>query len=111
MRSGFEEDRVRELCRQVVVRSTDFAAGGNHMQLEDGRVPAGGLADIGAPTLVIHGTADPLFPVAHGEALARSIPGARLLTLDGVGHEAPPPSTWDQVVPALLEHTSAGPST
>jgi pimeloyl-ACP methyl ester carboxylesterase len=44
------------------------------------------LAGIGAPTLVIHGTADRLMDSVNGELLARLIPGARLELLDGAGH-------------------------
>jgi pimeloyl-ACP methyl ester carboxylesterase len=59
-----------------------------------------------APTLVIHGAEDPLFPPGHAFALAREIAGAELLLLEGVGHQAPPRSTWDLVVPAILRHTA-----
>jgi hypothetical protein len=38
----------------------------------------------------------------HAEALAREIPGARLLALKGLGHQAPPPQDWDTVIPAIL---------
>jgi pimeloyl-ACP methyl ester carboxylesterase len=55
---------------------------------------------------VVHGTHDPLFPHQHGRALAAEIPGARLLTLEGAGHELPR-ATWDLVVPAILEHTAS----
>jgi pimeloyl-ACP methyl ester carboxylesterase len=65
------------------------------------------MADIGAPTLVLHGTDDPMFPLAHGEALAAEIPGATLLPLDGMGHEVPPPQLWDVVVPAIVRHTGS----
>lgn len=106
MRAGFEESRVRATATQVVERSTDIAAMHNHAVLDPGPAPAGSLADIAAPTLVVHGTADPLFPMPHGEALARAIPRAALLALDGVGHEPPPPPHWDVFVQALLEHTS-----
>ena len=41
-------------------------------------MPRGPLSTIAVPTLVIHGTEDPMFPFEHGEALAREIPGARL---------------------------------
>jgi pimeloyl-ACP methyl ester carboxylesterase len=41
----------------------------------------GRLDEIAAPTLVIHGTADPLFPYGHAQALARGIPRAELLPL------------------------------
>lgn len=108
MRAGFDDARVRDVCRRVVQRSTDLAAGANHGRLDAGPDPAGTLADIGAPTLVVHGTADPLFPLAHGKALAREIPQATLLALDGVGHEHPPPSDWPAVIARLLEHTARG---
>jgi pimeloyl-ACP methyl ester carboxylesterase len=62
----------------------------------------GGLA---VPTLVVHGTLDPLHPLEHGVALAAEIPGARLLRLPGVGHELPH-RCWDTVIPALVHHTA-----
>ena len=62
------------------------------------------LGEIDCPALVIHGAVDPILPLAHGVALAADIPGARLLTLDGVGHELPM-VTWDGVLAALLDHT------
>ena len=40
------------------------------------------LAELAMPALVVHGRRDPFFPVGNGEALARQIPGARLLVLD-----------------------------
>ncbi|SUP14263.1 alpha/beta fold hydrolase [Tsukamurella pulmonis] len=57
---------------------------------------------------MIHSADDPLFPLAHGEALARMIPGGRLLVLHGPGHEIPPPSTWDAVISALRAHALHG---
>jgi pimeloyl-ACP methyl ester carboxylesterase len=57
------------------------------------------------PVLVIHGTEDPMLPYEHGVALARAIPGARLVTLEETGHEVPR-RTWDVVVPAILELTA-----
>lgn len=106
MRAGFDETRVRALAGQVVDRTRDMAAMTNHELLEPGRDLDGSLADIAAPTLVVHGTADPLFPPAHGEALTEAIPNAALLTLPGVGHEHPPPAEWDRVVTALRRITS-----
>jgi hypothetical protein len=49
-----------------------------------------------------------MFPLAHGEALAREIPNARLLPLQGMGHGYPPEWSWAVFVPALLEHTTSG---
>ena len=47
------------------------------------------LKTIAAPTLVIHGEADPLVPLAGGKDTAASIPGARLMTIPGMGHDLP----------------------
>ncbi|QNO28628.1 alpha/beta fold hydrolase [Sphingopyxis sp. OPL5] len=47
------------------------------------------LKTIAAPTLVIHGEADPLVPLAGGKDTAASIPGARLMTIPGIGHDLP----------------------
>jgi proline iminopeptidase len=48
------------------------------------------LPQIAAPTLVIHGDADPLVPVKHGEDTAAKIPGAQLRVIKGMGHDLPP---------------------
>jgi hypothetical protein len=67
------------------------------------------LGELGAPTLIVHGTEDPLFPYGNALALEREIPGARLLALEWVGHEMSPRALWDVVVPAILRHTSSAP--
>ncbi len=48
------------------------------------------LAAITAPTLVIHGAADPLIPLAGGEDTAANIKGAELKVIEGMGHDIPP---------------------
>ena len=63
------------------------------------------LKEIQAPTLVVHGTDDPVLPHAHGVALSKEIPGARLLTIEGMGHEIPR-GAWPRIVGAILEHTA-----
>jgi len=65
------------------------------------------LRHITAPTLVIHGKADPLLPYACGEDTARRIPRARLMGVEGMGHDLPPPvvqSITDALIPFLHEH-------
>jgi len=57
-----------------------------------------------APTLVIHGTNDPLVRFAAAPDLVRAIPGAKLLAIDGMGHTLPRP-VWPQIVDAIAEHT------
>jgi proline iminopeptidase len=60
------------------------------------------LPQITAPTLVIHGDADPLVPVAHGEDTAAKIPGATLKVIRGMGHDLPP-----ALLPELTEMIAA----
>lgn len=56
-----------------------------------------------APTLVIHGTVDPLVRPEGGKDTAASIPGARLLMIDGMGH-AMPTRMWPQIIGAIQTH-------
>jgi pimeloyl-ACP methyl ester carboxylesterase len=104
---AFDADEVRALATVVVDRTRDLEASmTNHWLLTGGGDPLRPrLGEIRAPTLVIHGTADPMFPLPHGEALAREVPGARLVTIAGMGHGYPPRAVWDQVIPELLRHT------
>jgi pimeloyl-ACP methyl ester carboxylesterase len=103
----FDEAHVRALVGRIVDRTSDMAASmTNHALAEEGELACGRLDQIAAPTLVIHGTADPLFPYGHGEALAREIPHAQLLPLPGVGHQVPPQACWTPVITAMLQHTS-----
>ena len=103
----FDEAHVRALVERIVDRTNDMAASAvNHARAEEGELVRGRLAEIAAPALVIHGTADPMFPYGHGEALARGIPHAELLPLEGVGHQVPPRAWWTPVIAAMLRHTS-----
>jgi pimeloyl-ACP methyl ester carboxylesterase len=100
----FDEAAARELARRDVERARSFAAAQNHDVLPDeerSRVP---LSSITVPTLVIHGTADPMFPLGHGEALAEEVPKAQLVALEGAGHGLDR-ADWDAVAPAILQHT------
>ncbi len=63
------------------------------------------LREITAPTLVVHGAADPFFPVGNAKALAEEIPGATLLVVDGVGAELPS-RAHAEVATAVLAHTA-----
>lgn len=103
----FDEDSTRALMQRVVDRATDIRAGATKpYEVDPGPPWRRRLGDIAVPTLVVHGRQDPMFPPAHGRALAAEIPGAELLLLDGMGHEHLPPGTWDVVVPAILRHTA-----
>jgi pimeloyl-ACP methyl ester carboxylesterase len=64
------------------------------------------LRNLDTPTLVIHGTADRLVSPSGGRATARAIPGARLLSIEGMGHDLPR-VIWPQLIDAIAEHASA----
>jgi pimeloyl-ACP methyl ester carboxylesterase len=100
----FDETAARDLAEREVERARDFAAAQNHDLLREAKSTAEPLSAIGSPTLVIHGTADPMFPIGHGEALTDEIPGAKLLRLDRAGHGVER-ADWEIVAGAILEHT------
>jgi pimeloyl-ACP methyl ester carboxylesterase len=66
------------------------------------------LAELDIPTLVIHGTADTLVQQSGGERTAEVIPDAKLLVIEGMGHDLAPP-LWPQIVEALATHATAHP--
>ena len=101
----FDEAAQRDLVRRDIARALDVASLQNHDVLAHGDRSRPGLSTITAPTLVIHGTADPMFPLAHGEALAEEIPDATLLTLDRAGHGVDR-ADWDTLVHAIVHHTT-----
>jgi pimeloyl-ACP methyl ester carboxylesterase len=103
---AFDDTAVRELVRRDAGRARDYATIQNHDLMAegaDGEYPP--ASSIKAPTLVAHGTADPMFPIEHGEALADQIPGARLLRLEGAGHGVFR-EDWEVLAEAILAHTS-----
>ena len=62
------------------------------------------LKQVRIPTLVIHGAVDPLVTPSGGQATAEAIPGAKLLVIEGMGHDLPPEVT-PQVVEAIVANT------
>ncbi|WP_247636602.1 alpha/beta hydrolase [Methylobacterium sp. 37f] len=87
----FDEGGCRALLQEEVRRGR--APGGFGRQVAAVGVAGdrrSRLAAITAPTLVIHGTDDPLFPPACGEDTAASIPNAEMMLIPGMGHDLPP---------------------
>jgi pimeloyl-ACP methyl ester carboxylesterase len=100
----FDAAAVKGLVAQDIDRARDIRSIQNHDLLGDEDRHRGPLSSITAPTLVIHGGADPLFPPAHGMALAEEIPGARFQQLDAAGHGLQR-ADWQIVARSVLEHT------
>ncbi len=100
----FEEEHTRAFLGRVYDRSTNMASGMNHFLAPGAGEASTDPAALTVPTLVMHGTEDPLFPYEHGIALAKAIPGSRLVPLERTGHEIPEVA-WDVAIPEILRHT------
>jgi pimeloyl-ACP methyl ester carboxylesterase len=105
-RRPFDDAAARDLVRRDMERARSYASIQNH-ELVAGAVPGRPLSAVAAPTLVVHGTVDPMFPPEHGEALAGAIPGARLLLLDDAGHGVER-ADWETLAGAIAGHTAGG---
>jgi pimeloyl-ACP methyl ester carboxylesterase len=101
---AFEDAPIRAIATRELHRSASLPSMFNHALLTGGERWYGRLGEIAAPTLVIHGTDDPVLPYPHGIALTNAIPGARLLTLPGTGHELHS-ADWETIAQAILTHT------
>jgi pimeloyl-ACP methyl ester carboxylesterase len=99
-----DDAHLRRLAERSFDRTHDMAATqANHHRCARTPPPRPGLGTITAPTLILHGDLDPLVPAAHAQALAVEIPGARLVRLEGVGHEFPPQAVWSQVIDEIRQ--------
>jgi pimeloyl-ACP methyl ester carboxylesterase len=107
--TGFDRDEqyIRERAARSFDRGFDIRAGGRQL----GAILASGdrtkaLKSIRAPTLVIHGTVDKMIRPSGGRATARAIPGARLMMIEGMGHDLPR-GAWPHIIDAIAEHARA----
>jgi pimeloyl-ACP methyl ester carboxylesterase len=96
-RHPFDETLIRSIAQEEFHRSTCLVCMYNHALLTGGEWAMGQLGQIKAPTLILHGTDDPVLPFPHAEYLARVIPGAKLVALKGAGHELHP-RDWDLMI-------------
>jgi pimeloyl-ACP methyl ester carboxylesterase len=102
----FDEDFHKALFGQAYDRS--LCPEGSLRQLlaiavQEDRTSTLGVLKI--PTLIIHGDADPLVPLAGGQATADAIPGAKLMVIKGMGHATPNMDAyWDRIKDAIIEH-------
>jgi pimeloyl-ACP methyl ester carboxylesterase len=105
---GFDHDDegLRELLGRMYDRGHDAHATGRQLAaiLASGNRTAE-LRHITAPTLVIHGTADRLVAPSGGRATARAIPGAKLMMIEGMGHDLPR-GAWPQMIDAIVENAA-----
>jgi pimeloyl-ACP methyl ester carboxylesterase len=105
---GFErdEDEMREMLGRAYDRGIDPAGSGRQLAaiLADAdRAPK--LRRLDLPAVVIHGTADRLVHPSGGRATARAIPGAKLVTIHGMGHDLPR-GAWPRIIDAVAENAA-----
>jgi len=99
----FDLQRIEDLAGRAYDRSYDPAGGSRQFAAVLGSPDRTGLLrDVAVPALVLHGEADPLITVSGGAATAAAIPGARLVTFPGMGHDLPE-ALW----PRFVEEISA----
>jgi pimeloyl-ACP methyl ester carboxylesterase len=100
-------DQLRRRVEQLTARS-DYPQG--MLRQFDAILGTGTLLRftrrISAPTVVIHGSQDPMVRPRNGRNVARVIDGARYVVVDGMGHDLPEP-VWRPVVEALTENMAA----
>src|SRR5437764_14146600 len=106
---GFQErgaDVLDRLVERAIERPTPLAV--IMLQMQAIATRTGSPADIAAPTLGVHGSDDPLLPVANGRRLRELIPEVRYVELPGVGHLVPweEPSRTSAAMRAFLTRTS-----
>ncbi len=101
-----EPEEIREMARLSYDRDHDPAGPGRQLAaiLASGDRTAE-LREIVAPTLVVHGTADPLVRPSGGRATARAINGSKLLKIAGMGHDLPR-AIWTQLIDAIAENAA-----
>jgi pimeloyl-ACP methyl ester carboxylesterase len=103
-----DEERIRRTARRCIERGLNPKG----FLRQWGAIMASGdrtarLATIRVPTLVLHGTIDPLVPPAGGRATAKAIPGARLATIENMGHDLPE-GAWPRIVSEIRRIAESG---
>jgi len=102
----FDEQGQRELQARFVDRAENLDAMWNHLTATAASPDrTDRLASLTVPTLVVHGTLDPVIPVAHAHATAAAIPGSKLLVIEGLGHEYDARALVP-VADAIIRHTA-----
>lgn len=113
--AAFDEDYWLDLIEAAMTREEandeakhlQFANHSNHSkaQMATKEPNLETLKLITVPTLVIHGTEDPIFPPAHARAVSEVVPDAEILLIEKMGH-ALNPVFFDRIIDTIVEHTA-----
>ncbi|EHA9309863.1 alpha/beta hydrolase [Escherichia coli] len=102
----FNEEKIRKLAGKDFDRASNMESMENHEYVKGWGLYLSRTHEINVPTLVIHGTDDPIIPHEHGAHLSKIISNAVLVTLDGAGHELHY-DDWDEIINALSKHAAS----
>jgi pimeloyl-ACP methyl ester carboxylesterase len=101
-----DEDDLRDIAGRSYDRGRNPAGSGRQLAA----IIASGdrtsrLGSVNVPTVVIHGTKDRLVSPSGGRATAKAIPGARLVKIEGMGHDLPR-AAWPRIIGAIAENAA-----
>ncbi len=102
---AFDAEKIQNIAELNFDRTPNILTTFNHTTLGGGERWLGRLNEIAVPTLIIHGTEDPVLPYVHGLALKDAIRGSKMLTLEGTGHELHH-EDWPRIIRAIKGQTS-----
>ena len=98
----FEKERMYRLAEREFSRSRQIQSRFNYVLLGGGEEYLDRMGEIRVPAIIIHGTHDPALPFEHGLALAKAIPHAELVPLEGTGHEIHS-EDWVRIIESIIK--------
>ncbi|RYZ86242.1 MAG: alpha/beta hydrolase [Proteobacteria bacterium] len=104
LRHPFDRDHAIKISEKEFDHAKNIQSSVNHAQLSGAEKYFDLIAKTKIPTLIIHGSKDPVLPIEHGQALQRLIPSSKLFILEKGGHEVHP-NDFDEI--AEIIHANA----
>ncbi|TDL75893.1 alpha/beta fold hydrolase [Peribacillus frigoritolerans] len=102
---SFEKERMYLLAEREYSRAKQIQSRFNYVLLGGGEDYLDRMGEINVPSVIIHGTNDPALPLEHGLALAKAIPHAEMVTLEGTGHEIHT-EDWGKIIESVIKVSS-----
>ncbi|WP_191557645.1 alpha/beta fold hydrolase [Metabacillus idriensis] len=102
---SFEKERMYLLAEREYSRAKQIQSRFNYVLLGGGEDYLDRMGEIDVPSVIIHGTDDPALPLEHGLALAKAIPHAEIVTLEGTGHEIHT-EDWGKIIESVIKVSS-----
>ncbi|MGG4490278.1 alpha/beta fold hydrolase [Metabacillus idriensis] len=102
---AFEKERMYLLAEREYSRAKQIQSRFNYVLLGGGEDYLDRMGEIDVPAVIIHGTDDPALPFEHGLALAKAIPQAEFVKLEGTGHEIHT-EDWSKIIESVIKVSS-----